>query len=359
MANRAGASVKRNPPLVLAAIAAAASVAAIGYYSGRTAALANVRGGVGAAAAKAVDATISTMGKVSTGTNATGNAASRRSATGRLLTSAVSNPSATAPLPPANAPLKQTFAELKARADASDAAAASRLFHDIQSCAEVQRINQIMPNFANRVLNGDPASMSPGAARRSDRLLGMIQKNLDFAQANAALCADVGPEEMADLVPATLEAAQTGDPQAANCYVGANLNNWPGVLDNPDWISDYKANALPLATAAVQQGDWPMVGLMASAYAGGVRSNTMLTQVTGANPVQAYSYAKLMSLGQPAGNTSNRTANNFASLASQLSPDQQQAADAWAQNAYQQYFASTPRQPGEVGNAMRSCQGGP
>ena len=73
-----------------------------------------------------------------------------------------------------------------------------------------------------------------------------------------------------------------------------------------------------------------MVGLMASAYAGGVRSNTMLTQVTGANPVQAYSYAKLMSLGQPPGNTSNRAANNLANLASQLSPEQQQAADAWA-----------------------------
>ncbi|HEY8011460.1 MAG TPA: hypothetical protein VIE67_10745 [Rudaea sp.] len=351
--------MKRNPLLVPAALAAVASVAAIGYYSGRTAALATLQVRVDTPAAKAADATISTKGKGSIGTTATYTAANRRSATGRLLTSAVSNPSATAPLPPPNAPLKQTFAELKARADAGDAAAASRLFHDIQNCAEVQRINQMMPNFANRVLNGDPSSMSPGAAQRSDRMLGMIQKNLDFAQDNAALCADVGPDEMAALVPATLEAAQAGDPRAANCYVGANLNNWPGVLDNPNWISDYKANALPLATAAVQQGDWPMVGLMASAYAGGVRSNTMLTQVTGANPVQAYSYAKLMSLGQPAGNTSNRATNNLTNLASQLSSDQQQAADAWAQNAYQQYFASTPRQPGEVGNAMRSCQVGP
>ncbi len=346
--------MKRKPLLVFVALAAGATVAALGYYSGRSAALATVQAGGSAQAAVARGAIFSTKGKSSAA--AVGAAATRRSASGRLLNSAVSNASA---LPPPNTPLKQTFAELKARADAGDAAAAARLFHDIQSCAEVQRINQMMPNLANRVLNNDPASMSPGAARRSDRMLGMIQKNLDFAQDNAALCADVGPDEMAALVPATLEAAQGGDPQAANCYVGANLNNWPDVLDNPDWISDYKQNALPLATAAVQQGDWPMVGLMASAYAGGVRSNNMLTQVTGANPVQAYSYAKLMSLGQPAGNTSNRAANNLTSLAGQLSSDQLQTADAWAQNAYQQYFASTPREPGQVFNAMRSCQAGP
>jgi hypothetical protein len=285
--------------------------------------------------------------------------AEKHPATARHLHSAVSNASA-APLPAPGTPLKQTLADLKARADAGDAAAASRLFQDMQRCAEAARINQSTA-IANRGLgdNTDPAQMSPGALQRNDRMLGMMQRNLQFAQDNASLCAGIGADQLADLVPATLEAAQLGDSQAANCYVGANLNTWPGLLDNPDWIAEYKSNALSLAGSAVQQGDWTMVGMLASAYNGGGRNTNMLAQLTGANLAQAYSYAKLMSLGQPQGTNSTRLTNNLTNLAGQLTPDQIQAADSWAQNMYQQNFNSTPRTPGQVGNAMQACQGGP
>jgi len=148
-----------------------------------------------------------------------------------------------------------------------------------------------------------------------------------------------------------------GAGQLAN--VGANLNNWPDVLNNPDWISQYKNNALPLATTALQQGDWAVVGLLASANSGTIRNNNMLNQVTGTNIQQAYTYAKLMSLGQPTGtNPSARSNNALSTLGSQLSADQIQAADAQAQSMYQQYFNATPRQTGEIANTMRSCQAG-
>jgi len=338
------------------ALAAAIGIGAIGYYSGRTVALQQARGDAVSSQAKSAP-NAATESARAPASNAGQNSSLAAPPTRRQLASAASNGSATAPLPAPGAPLKDTFADLKTRADAGDTAAASRLFQDLQHCAEAQRIGQFLPAMANRMLNANAGS--PDAAQRADRELGMVQRGLDFAQGSAALCADVSPAQMAALVPTTLQAAQGGDEQAADCYVGANLNTWPDVINNPDWVSDYKNNALPLATAALQQGDWAMVGMLASANAGSIRNNNMLNQVTGTNIQQAYTYAKLMSLGQPSGvAASQRSTNALSTLSSQLSADQISAADAQAQQMFQQYFNGAPRQQGQVANTMRSCQGG-
>lgn len=326
-----------------------AAVAAIAFYGGRRSAPAS-RGTNVEDGQKVENAAISTKSKNDAA--AAAKPASSGAPAGRRLDSAVSNPSARAPLPPASTPLKTILAELKARADAGDADAAARLFKDMQTCAQVQRLNQTMPGLANRVLN-DTAGDARGG-----RMLDFVQRNLDFVKSHEALCANLSADDMASLVPATLQAAQLGDAEAANCYVGANLNNWPGLLNNPQWVQDYQSNALALANSALQQGDWSMAMLMAQAYGGSSRN--LLNQLTGSDPAQAYVYAKLMSLGQPAGTpASQRSTNALSNFSSQLTPEQIQAADAQAQQMYQQYFNSTPRQTGDVANAMRACQGGP
>ena len=274
-----------------------------------------------------------------------------------MLDSAASNASTSA-LPPPGTPLAEVFDDLKTRAAAGDAAAASRLFQDLQRCAEAQRLGRYLPAMANRALDGNLPS-SPDELERSDRQLDRLQRGLEFQQNTQALCAGVSPNQLAALVPTTLAAAQLGDPQAADCYVGANLNAWPDVLNNPGWVSDYKNNALPLANAALQRGDWTMVALLATANAGGPRNNNLLHQVTGSDSLQAYTYARLMNLGQAPGSPpSSRSTNALSTLSSQLTPEQIQAADAQAQAMYQQYFNATPRQTGQVANAMRACQSG-
>lgn len=345
--------MRTTPLTIVAALGAFALVAGIAFYGGQRTALQNPQGGNVPAAARTATSVVTTP--AAGNATAASNKSAAPTSTRRATASAASNAgTSAASLPPPGTPLKQSFAELKARADAGDAAAASRLFRDITTCASVQHLNQMMPFIANRL--GDLGNAAGGGAPRGNGMLNMVQRGLDFADQNAALCGDVGAEQMAALVPATLQAAQLGDAQAANCYVGANLNSWPDLLNNPGWIADYKQNAMPLATAAVQQGDWAMAGLLASAYAGGVRNNNLLHQVTGSDAALAYSYAKLMSLGQPANNTPNRGAANLSTLASQLSPDQLQSADAWAQNMYKQYFNATPRDPSQIANTMRACQ---
>ena len=81
--------------------------------------------------------------------------------------------------------------------------------------------------------------------------------------------------------------------------------------------------------------------------------------MTGTDTLQAYTYAKLMSLGQPSDAApSNRSTNALSTLSSQLTPEQIQAADAQAQSMYQQYFNATPRETGQVASPMRACQAG-
>lgn len=349
--------MSRRTALVISAIVVVAAVAAVAFHRGDRSDPALAHGAKSGAGEKVENAAISTKAKENA---PAGTAKPAGSSANRMLDSAVSNPSQRAPLPPANAPLKSILAELKARADAGDADAASRLFKDFQTCAQVQRLNQTMPAMANRALNDTSSPANPAAAQRSERMLDFIQRNLDFAKSNAAMCADLSSSDMAELVPATLQAAQLGDAQAANCYVGANLNNWPGLLDNPQWVQDYKNNALGIANNAIQQGDWAMATLLAQAYGGGMRGNNMLNQLTGTDPSQAYIYAKLMSLGQPSGTAPSARSNNaLTNFSSQLTPAQIQAADAQAQQMYQQFFNATPRQSGDVVNAMRACQGGP
>jgi hypothetical protein len=346
--------VRRNS-VIAVVIVAAVVVAGIGYYSGHRTGLQEARGDATTARVKA-GATVATASSTSGAAENPRNATQAPPPVRRILNSAASNGSAT--LPPPGTPLTEIFDELKARADAGDAAAASRLFQDMQQCAEAQRLSHSLPAIANRMLNGNLPS-SPDEIERSDRQLDRVQRGLELQENSAAMCAGLSSNQMAALVPTTLAAAQLGDPQAADCYVGANLNAWPDVLNNPNWISDYKNSALPLANAAVQQGDWSMVGLLASANAGSPRNNNMLNQVTGTDPLQAYTYAKLMSLGQPAGTPpSNRSTNALSTLSSQLTPEQIQAADAQAQSMYQQYFNATPRQTGQIANSMRACQAG-
>ncbi|MEJ0038717.1 MAG: hypothetical protein WDO68_22020 [Gammaproteobacteria bacterium] len=229
------------------------------------------------------------------------------------------------PLPVPGTPLKQAIAELKARAGAGEAAAASRLFEDLKTCEESWRIEHIY---------GKPTKAANPAVT-------LAQQRLSFAQANAALCAGVGEAEFSEIVPTTLLAAGLGDQRAIDCYVargflGSGLMT--GVLTHPVWLSDYKKNVVELAEVAVRKGDWNVVRRLQQAYSGktpGFDIN-LLNEATGTDPVQAYRYLKLQQLGS--NDPNGETAQKLADAASAIGPEDQRKAHAWAEQTYQHYF---------------------
>lgn len=244
-------------------------------------------------------------------------------------------------LPPADAPLAQTYATLKARADAGDAAAASRLYRDVARCVHARDVLNNEARAASWILEDDTSKLDAGQLARRERRLGNIGDELAKAQASSALCNDATPQQLL-MAPAALRAAQLGDTQAADCYVGSGLIAGGGLLDHPEWLQEYKDNALPLANNAIAQGDWTMVAQLQRAYA---QSNNagLLGQVTGADPSQAYAYMKLRSLGAVTPQGQSFLGRELEQSAQNLPADAVSAGDAWAQDTYQKNFSANPQ----------------
>jgi hypothetical protein len=252
---------------------------------------------------------------------------------------------------PANVPLAKIYDELKARADAGDAQAASQLYRDLHRCAIARESLRALPRYVNQELDEDTSKLDADQLTRREAHLASMEERLTKARTDNESCGDLTEAQLL-LTPIAQRAAQLGDVSAINCYVGGAMMYGQGILDHPEWLAQYKADALNMAMSAVSQGDWRMIAQLQRAYAGGLGAN-LLGQVTGSDPAQAYRYMKLRQLG-----SSDEKAAYFGkelSYAAQgLSDSDISSGDAWAQDAYQRYFSANP-----VNNVMRNvnaCQ---
>lgn len=252
-------------------------------------------------------------------------------------------PGATAatPLPPPGTPLKDVYDELKARADAGDAGAASRLFADLSGCNSARAKIAAQPVLLEHALGEDLSKLSESDLRERESFLGAMSGQIEKARNAEAVCAGLSDDQQ-QITPVALRAAQLGDAVAANCYVGGFPLLGKGLLAHPEWVTQYRDNALSIAQAIVAQGDWSMVAQLREAYAESARDAfDALGELTGADPVQAYRYLRLERLG-----ASERTAaqidRDLAAAERRLAPADVAAAATWAQETYARSFAAHP-----------------
>jgi len=256
-------------------------------------------------------------------------------------------PASSAPLPWPGTPLKDTYDELKARADAGDAAAASRLFRDIARCRLAHRFERSEPEMLSVTAIRDDKKNSADQLTAQNNILNFLQKQVDFVKQSNSTCAGVDTSLLDDEIPASLRAAQLGDGRALDCYVGMEFMDAPGLLDHPEWLTQYKSNAMMLAQTALQNGDWIVVSLLQDAYSGRFGS-ALLGQLTGTDQALYYRYLVLNRLG-----TNDEFAGyldrKITEASSSLTPDQISSANAWAQDAYSRYFK------GSTSNQSSTC----
>ena len=248
---------------------------------------------------------------------------------------------ASTPLPPPGTPLKEIYDELKARADAGDASAASRLFDDLSQCNSARAKIATQPVLLEHALREDLSKLSERDLRQREAFLGAMSEQIEKARRAEAVCAGLSVDQQ-QITPVALRAAQLGDAVAANCYVGGFPMLGRGLLSHPEWVTQYRDNALSIAEATVVQGDWNMVAQLQHAYVESAPDAVgALGEVTGVDPVLAYRYLRLERLG-----ASERTAaqidRDIAAAEQALSPSQIAAATTWAQDTYARYFASHP-----------------
>jgi hypothetical protein len=243
-------------------------------------------------------------------------------------------------LPPADTPLKRVFDELKARADAGDPTAASRLYRDTQRCRYVAYVNRTVADVVKRMLTQNTANMSAQQVALRETMLGQMQHQLDEARQNQAFCEGMTDTQLNQLLPMAFRAAQLGDNDAADCYIGGPFLMQDGILDHPEWLTQYKQNAMSVADHAVQRGDWTMVAQLRAAYAGTFDLDDF-SQITGYDPALQYRYLKLQRLGADTKDI-EFFQNEIGALTPSLSETDIASGDAWANDAFRRYFSTRP-----------------
>ena len=225
----------------------------------------------------------------------------------------------------------------------------------------MNRSLQVLEFFEEGFLDEKIESATAQELKTTDAFLGMAQKQLKFLRDNATLCEDAPQTAFDAPLPFALQAAQLGDTAAANCYVGGGgtFGIPAGLVDHPEWLSEYKQSALPIANSAIEKGDWTMVSQLAMAYEGRVPS--LLGQVTGTDQAMAYRYLFLSRLGV-FGSDKDKSIlfldSRLKATSEALPADQKLTAETWAQNAFQRYFAKNPQNPAY--NSFQTCpSGGP
>ena len=251
------------------------------------------------------------------------------------------------PLPPPGTPLSQILAELRARSDAGDGEAASRLYHDLARCYSVDARAWV------ESLRADQLTAQPTSSKTTEATLRAYERTLDMAQQRLAkftqlkqVCAGLDEAALSTLPATTLRAAQLGDAGARNCYTHRGpLFEMRNLLDNPQWLSDYRANAPSLIEAGLADGDWRMVDMLRYAYS--PRGNGLIGALVGPDPQMHYRYLKLFRLGAD-GPQTDELDRELTLAADRLSADQRSAADAWAQDQLRNFSgkSTTTTPPG-------------
>ena len=247
----------------------------------------------------------------------------------------------TQPLPPPRAALIDTFDALKARADAGDARAASRLYNDLLRCRVSASINTDVAQATKSALLDRNVNLTPQELDAREKKLARMQELAASAHANESMCLGVSAAYLEELGPATLHAAELGDDDAASCYVGGDFLSMQGAADHPEWITQYKQHALDIADQSIGRGNWTMARQFYDAL-GDVHGSTPFARLTGRDVAQQYRYAKLMQLGADAPGKSAIDAE-VGALLSSLSENDVAVGDIWARNTFQHVFASHPQ----------------
>jgi len=268
----------------------------------------------------------------------------------KVTPATVSRATDSALLPPPGTPLAGIYDELKARADGGDKEAASRLFTEAQRCFSARQAVRMLPRSANFFLEEDTSKLSAEELSQREKHLANLEEHLAKVRAENELCEGISHEQL-QLAPLALQAAQLGDAAASDCYVSGILLYSGGLLDHPEWLTQYKSNAMTIAQAALEHGDWRMVAALRNAY-GETLSVVPLGQLTGGDVVQYYRYLKLQRLGATDKNAV-ALGRQLADAAQSLTTADQNAGDAWAQEMYSRFFGGTS-DPVEQ-NSMSSC----
>jgi hypothetical protein len=243
-------------------------------------------------------------------------------------------PKVNAPLPLPGTPLKDTYANLTARARSGDRAASVRLFHDTAKCRYIDDFHRTLPLIMPMLLAITKPENSDVHDKHSIDMLDTIQRKADWVRKTEPLCEGADAESALDSPDWMRIAAQQGDPEAIDCYLDQNFGDVADAMRHLHWLGDFQRIGPGMAFAAATNGDWKAVYLLAHAYDGG-NGMRWLDQSISPNILKAYRYTSLLDMGWPG---QDYVQDRLETLADQLTANEVAAAKAWAQDVFANRF---------------------
>jgi hypothetical protein len=251
-------------------------------------------------------------------------------------------------LPASGTPLRLSFPQLQARADAGDLAAATRLYRDLSICNRLRGIDWAISGHAKEVLDEQVGGMKPDQLEEYRAQLDAVESNKRNMQRLHNLCDGASNAMLESLVPNLQKAARLGEEHARACYLSRGPNyDASGFVNHPEWLAAYRGSVPSMIESGMEAGDWKVVDLLRNAYQPGAED--LLTGVLGTDPYQYYRYLKLYRLGAEP-HLVEKLNKQMAAAAAQLAPAQVADADAWAERTFRQNF--------NIGNSTESTVAG-
>lgn len=196
------------------------------------------------------------------------------------------------PLPPVDAPLKDSIDDLAARADRGDIKAACRLASDLARCHFLPRVRQLVDEEITRSARAESGSTEESTSSMAAVRLGR------FASTSETICAGIEEEMRRNAWRYLLKSANQGHVESMLRFaIRPPLIEESFAYDLEGWIA-YRENAIPLLERAASQGSTLAVYHLFRAYAG--MPMPAGVELVHKNPARAYAYGEaLLRLSPP------------------------------------------------------------
>lgn len=236
-------------------------------------------------------------------------------------------------------PLKDVFTDLSAQAKAGNVDAATRLYRDLSRCRSLPSTESAISSLSDDILKRVVDEMDSSQLESYQSELESVEINKSSLQNLHHLCDGVTDTMYGSRFWALQTAAELGDPYARACALQQGPGfDMQGLASRPQLIEQYRISAPSLIQSGLAAGDWRVVEILNDAY--GPNSNSLLSGVLDADPVQRYRYLKLYRLGYHLENGpySSVLDRRLAEAASSLTAAQLANADGWAQDTFHGQF---------------------
>ena len=243
-------------------------------------------------------------------------------------------PIAPAPLPSLGAPLALVVADLQARSDAGDPAAACRLAAEQVHCSrrEIQSAELDRWLAEQQAILADiaPVQMRKTVAQNIERQLAARE---DFIDRTRRHCEGVPVASPNDIARQWRRAALLGSPAAMRQYASGNAFRWGSLMDSLPLLATYRTEAEAMALRVARDGDAGMLLALAAGYDPTPASHRSLLAQSlapdGARALAMYQRAQSAMAHMPEDQmrqVRSQLASRLAAMESRLSPEDRERA---------------------------------